>query len=249
MIAAFFTGLLGSLHCLGMCGPLAFALPAAPVFGMEGQAVKAGPSPSHIAGRLLYNVGRLVSYAFLGAMVSMVGVAAAMFDLQRYASLLMGGILILLAIRGFLRHGKSSSPSSPVFKWLSSQMGRFLGNPHPMNLFTIGLLNGLLPCGLVYIGLFQAALAPSPFEGMAIMALFGLGTFPMMIGVSLSGPWLRRNLMGRVRRVLPILMLITGVMLSLRGMALGIPYLSPKMEQAQGGAADIVCCEPIEDRF
>lgn len=158
----------------------------------------------------------------------------------------MGALLIALAIKGFIQHKRKSQASNFLFRWVSATMGRFFASPHPSNLFTIGLLNGMLPCGLVYIGLFQAALATSPWEGMAVMAVFGLGTWPMMLGVSLSGPWLRRNLMGRVRSVLPALMLVTGLMLSLRGMALGIPYLSPKMELNEGGAAEITCCTPLQ---
>lgn len=232
MLAAFLTGLLGSLHCLGMCGPLALALPVPQGAQRKGQGV---------AGKLLYNTGRLVSYALLGGLVSLVGVTASMFDFQRYASIVMGSTLVLLAFRGFFFHAQSHRISGPISKRVSRLMGRFWGSPKPQNLFGIGLLNGVLPCGLVYIGLFQAALAPSALEGVALMALFGLGTWPMMLGISISGPWIRRNMMGKVKHVLPMVMLITGIMLSVRGMALGIPYLSPKIEQQYDGKVDVQC--------
>ncbi len=231
MIAAFLTGLLGSLHCLGMCGPLALALPGARNFGA-----------AYVGGRLLYNLGRVTSYAFLGGLVSLIGVAATMFEVQQYMSLVTGGILIFMALRTLFFHHQGTTRSNRLTRWVHGQFGRLMQQTGAEKLYLLGMLNGLLPCGLVYIGLFQAALAPSVGEGMALMALFGLGTWPVMVGMSLSGNWLRQRLMGRTKRILPILMLVMGMMLTVRGMALGIPYLSPKIEPTGTGQAELPVC-------
>ena len=234
MITAFVTGLLGSLHCLGMCGPLAAALPG------QGRMNRT----QYLLGRLTYNLGRIFTYSILGALVSLVGVAAQMFWLQQYVSVVLGIILIVMAIRGMIKHARKKPSSSPLNRWIIRRYSYFLQNPMPGRLFLLGTLNGLLPCGLVYLGLFQATLAPSLWEGMAIMAMFGLGTLPLMMGISLSGNWIRKNLLGRAKLVLPSLTLILGLMLGVRGMALGIPYLSPKLEWDAEGKAKVGCHIP-----
>lgn len=231
MIGAFLTGLLGSLHCLGMCGPLAMALPGKPG---ESQG-------SFLGGRLAYNSGRIFTYSLLGGIVSFVGMAAAMFEVQQYVSLLLGTILIFMALRSMVRHSKKVRKRSALDRWVFNRFSFFMQRPIPGRLFILGALNGLLPCGLVYIGLFQAALTSNIPTGMLTMAVFGLGTLPMMLGVSLSGNWLRRQLQGKARLILPSLMLVLGIMLGIRGMALGIPYLSPSLNTEADGTVSLEC--------
>jgi hypothetical protein len=191
---------------------------------------------------MLYNIGRVVTYAILGGVVGLLGVAAAMFDMQRYFSLILGGGMLLLAMReiGWLGKQRGSNLLARPGRWLSGQLATRLQKRGPGALFTFGLLNGLLPCGMVYVGLFQAASATTPVEGMALMALFGLGTWPVMVTVSLSGNWLGKVLARRFQ-VIPLVMTTVGLMLILRGMALGIPYLSPKMERSVGGELRMAC--------
>lgn len=234
MIAAFVTGLLGSLHCLGMCGPLAMALP--------GQQKTS--KTSYFLGRLAYNSGRIFTYSILGGLVSLIGVAANMFRLQQYVSLVLGAVLIFMALRSLIRHSRKVRKQSFLDRWVYKRFSYFAKHPVPGRLFVLGMLNGLLPCGLVYIGLFQAALTSNFWMGMATMALFGLGTLPLMMGLSLSGQWLRRMLVGRARFVLPSLMLFLGLMLGLRGMALGIPYISPRLELDERGGTIVECHTP-----
>ena len=237
MIAAFLTGLIGSLHCLGMCGPIALALP-----GTEKKGFK------YFLGRFLYNIGRLVSYSILGGLVAMLGVAAAMFDAQRWFSLVLGVVLILLAMReyGWLGQKIKNSDNFLNRTW-RRMMGSMMKLKGPWGLFSIGLMNGLLPCGLVYAGLFLAANSESAWMGMAKMAIFGLGTLPLMLTVSWSGKWLTGWLRKRGRLVMPVLMAGLGFIFILRGMALGIPYMSPKLEKGSGpGKMKMSCCEKIE---
>lgn len=237
MITAFLTGLIGSLHCLGMCGPIAIALP-----GTENKGFQ------YFLGRFLYNVGRLVSYSALGGVVAMLGVAAAMFDVQRWFSLALGLTLLLLAMREYGWLGSRIKNSDNfVNRWWRRTMGSMMKLKGPFGLFSIGLMNGILPCGLVYAGLFLAANSPTAWIGMAKMALFGLGTLPLMLTVSWSGKWLTNWLRQRGRFVMPVLMASLGFMFILRGMALGIPYMSPKLEKSEKpGKMKMSCCEKIE---
>lgn len=230
MIAALITGLVGSLHCLGMCGPLAMALPGQP-----------GTTRYFFWGRLSYNLGRIGVYALLGGLVSLLGLAAAFLKLQQFVSIALGIVLIGLALRSLFSHRRKVARQTWAEGWVFKRFSWFMQHPVPGRLFILGGLNGLLPCGLVYIGLFQAALAPSPWEGMATMALFGAGTLPVMLTASLSGQWLRRHLLSRAKYVLPGLMLCMGLMLGLRGMALDIPYLSPKVVVTTDGKFHVSC--------
>ncbi len=237
MLAAFLTGLVGSLHCLGMCGPIALSLP--------GTAQQGG---RYLLGRLLYNLGRIVTYSALGAVVAMMGVAAAMFDVQRWFSLALGVVMIALALHHYGVWGKKwAQGDNMVTRAWRRGMGRVMQIQGHAGMFALGLMNGILPCGLVYAGLFLAANSAAAWEGAAKMALFGLGTVPLMLSLSWSGKWLGGWLRKRSRMIMPTMMAFLGIMFLVRGMALGIPYLSPRMEQGSSpGKVKMSCCEKIE---
>lgn len=233
MLAAFLTGLVGSLHCLGMCGPIALALPA-------------GAGGAHYFwGRVLYNLGRVMTYGALGALVAMMGVAAAMFDVQRWFSLGLGGVMLVLALYHYGAFGRRMQGDNRLSRAWRRAMGRVMQVRGLGGMLSLGLLNGLLPCGLVYAGLFLAADSRAAWEGAAKMALFGLGTVPLMLGLSWSGRWLGAWLRPRARFIMPIVMAFLGLMFIVRGMALGIPYLSPRLEQAPAGEVRMSCCEQV----
>jgi sulfite exporter TauE/SafE len=221
-----------------MCGPIALALPGTQHFGWH-----------YLVGRLLYNMGRIVSYSLMGGLVALLGVAAAMFDVQRWFSLGLGATLVCLALVHFGVFGaKAQAKESFLTRWWRRAMGQVLKLKGHGGLFLIGLLNGLLPCGLVYAGLFLAANSSTALEGMGKMAFFGAGTLPLMLTLSWSGKWLASWLRPRARLVMPTVMVFLGVMFLLRGMALGIPYLSPKLEKADhNGKVKMSCCELIVD--
>lgn len=237
MLAAFILGLGGSLHCLGMCGPIALALPGAERGGM-----------GYFLGRLLYNLGRILSYSFLGGIVAMLGVAAAMFDAQRWFSLILGILLILMALREYGVFGSKAKMSIPLLtKVWQKGMAAVMRVKGAGGLFAVGVMNGLLPCGLVYAGLFLAANSDSAWLGMAKMALFGLGTLPLMLSLSWSGKWLKGWIRSKSKVLMPAVMAVMGMLFVLRGMALGLPYLSPKLEQGSApGKMKMSCCEKIE---
>jgi hypothetical protein len=223
--AAILLGLLGGLHCAGMCGPLMLALPAA-----------GGSRGRFIAGRLVYQLGRVATYGLLGVVFGLVGKTLFLAGVQRWVSLTLG--LLLLA-------GLVASPRLLEVRWLTgglgrlrSLMARYLRERTLGSLAVLGFLNGLLPCGLVYVAGAGATAAGSVWGGVGFMTLFGLGTLPVMLGMSLSGRVVPALLRHRLQRLVPASVAVLALLLILRGLALGIPYLSPDL------AARAACCHP-----
>jgi uncharacterized protein len=212
-------GFLGSLHCIGMCGPIAFALP---VVG-EGAA-------SRIAGRLIYNAGRILTYGAQGIISGLIGKGAILAGFGQTLSVI-SGILILLALilnlNIFSKFRLTAFANSMVSHQKSKLMKLFKKRSY-LSLFSIGLLNGLLPCGLVYIALSAAISAGDIFKSGLFMMLFGLGTVPMMFAASYITNFFSMEMLRSARKAVPAIMLTLGLLLILRGMNLGIPYVSPQ---------------------
>lgn len=221
---AFMLGLAGSLHCAGMCGPLALALPH-----------PGGGAHGFIASRLAYNLGRIVTYTSLGLVFGLLGKSLALAGVQRWLSL-GAGTLILLGLLFATKLG-AGTPVVRVIHWLKSSFGRLLQRRTLGSLGLLGLLNGLLPCGLVYAACAGAAATGSLLAGMTYMALFGLGTLPLMLGIGLSGRAVSASFRFRLQTLTPASLAIVALLLILRGLSLGIPYLSPDLT-----AADPACC-------
>jgi sulfite exporter TauE/SafE len=224
---AFLLGFVGSAHCAGMCGPLALALPH---WG-RGQG-------SFLVGRLLYNFGRIVTYALMGAVFGLLGQGVALAGLQRWVSLTLGAIILvgLLVAPQFANR----IPVIRGVNWLKSALGTLLQRRAMPAMFGIGLLNGLLPCGLVYVACAAATATGDVLSGTRYMIAFGLGTLPMLLAISLVGTKLQFALRFRVQRLIPMSLALVGLLLLLRGMALGIPYVSPKLP-AQPAATAASC--------
>ena len=213
-------GLLGSFHCVGMCGPLALSLP----INSENLGVK-------FLGTLLYNAGRVVTYSIIGLCIGMIGKSFALFGLQQWLSIIMGALILLYLLLG--KRFKKLSIPIPGVKKLFAGLRKALGNLYVsrkfFSLFLIGLLNGLLPCGLVYMALAGAAASGSMINSSIFMAAFGLGTLPLMWAVAFFGNCLSSRLRFSVRKAYPFVMALVASLLILRGMGLGIPYVSPKI--------------------
>ena len=221
---AFILGLVGSLHCAGMCGPLALALPPA-----------GDTAPGYVVGRIAYNLGRIVTYCLLGVLFGLAGWTFLQAGVQRWVSIALGVTLLLglFASRKLVQW----NPVALVVGQLKSRMAGLLRQRSFASLAVLGLLNGLLPCGLVYASCAAAATTGSILAGAQYMAVFGAGTVPMMLAISLSGKLVPISLRLKLRKAIPVCLFLLGSLLILRGMSLGIPYLSPDMSGS--GAA---CC-------
>lgn len=219
--AALSLGLVTSLHCIGMCGPLALALP---VVGKN--------RSSYVVGRLLYNLGRAVTYAGMGAIIGVVGKSFAMGGLQRWVSVAAG----VLLIAGMLFYRAGVLEKLGLFKVFSALQGLWARNFHHRGftgLFLLGLINGLLPCGPVYVALAAAAATGTIATSAAFMFIFGLGTLPMMLAVSLAGNLIQKPMRLRLQKLMPILAIVIAFLLILRGLGLGIPYISPPLKATE----------------
>jgi uncharacterized protein len=219
LLAAFTIGLLGSLHCIGMCGPIALALP-----------VPNGTKASRLWAAILYNLGRAFTYALLGTLFGAIGQALWMLGLQQALSLSFGIFIILLVVLPALFSRIMGTPRfyRSAVASLQNRIGRQFKKRGFSTLFIIGMLNGLLPCGFVYIALAGAAATGQWYTGAAYMALFGLGTLPLMASLILVKNQISLNLRRNLSKALPYAMVLIGSLFILRGMNLGIPYLSPK---------------------
>lgn len=226
----FMIGLLGSLHCVGMCGPLALALPVSQKTGL-----------SKIVGAILYNLGRAVTYALMGLILGLIGVGAKMYGIQQWVSIVAGAIMILSVLLASVFNLKafvqriSLKNSSFIQKGISKR----LKDPKPTTLFIIGLLNGLLPCGLVYIAISGALVGNSLTNSVLFMFLFGLGTLPMMFTIVYFSNLIKGKILAKIQKLIPIFIIILGLLFIVRGLNLGIPYLSPKFNEEK---KEMNCC-------
>jgi hypothetical protein len=214
--SSFVLGALGSLHCAGMCGPLALAIPGT------------GPTRAALlAGRLAYNGGRIVTYSLLGALLGLFGQGFAWAGLQRWVSIVAGAALLI----GVLVSSRWTAglPAIQAVGWLKRGFSQLLNRRTVGAVFLLGVLNGFLPCGLVYAAGAGAVAAGDWSGGVTTMVVFGLGTVPMMFGLSLVGPRFQVALRFKLQRLIPASLMIVGSLLILRGLALGIPYLSPEL--------------------
>ncbi|MBC8757266.1 sulfite exporter TauE/SafE family protein [Kordia sp. YSTF-M3] len=219
MIATgFLLGLLGSFHCVGMCGPIAFMLP-----------VDRTNSYKKVAQILLYHTGRLLSYATIGFIFGLLGKSLYIFGMQQRLSIIIG-IVMIVAISIPYKTFSKYNFSKPIYRIISkvkSSLGKQFKKKSLDTFFTIGFLNGLLPCGLVYMAVFGAIALGSMWQGSLYMLFFGLGTIPLMTTAIYVGKFLNTSIKQRIQKAIPVFVVIIGVLFILRGLGLGIPYISP----------------------
>lgn len=216
---AFIMGLAGSLHCIGMCGPLALSLP-----------VSHENSLSRISGGMIYNGGRILSYSAMGLLFGSFGSLFIASKWQSSLSIVLGVIILLYLLfpKRYLHFSNAGVLSKP-FLLLRQQLGKLFHSNKFSSLLFIGILNGFLPCGLVYLALTSSVISASYLNGGLFMLFFGLGTFPMMFATVLMGNYLNQSLRQKIHKVVPALLFFMAVLLILRGMNLGIPFISPEL--------------------
>ncbi len=232
ILTAFFIGFFGSLHCIGMCGPIAIALP-----------VPDSSNLSFFFGRLLYNIGRVVSYSLIGFLFGLIGQRIALAGAQQVVSIALGVIIIIAVLMPqkqknfFIQHPLVQKVMQP----LKSNIGLLFKKGTFSSMFTIGILNGFLPCGFVYIGLAGAIASGDAISGAAVMFLFGVGTIPAMFTATVFGKFINIGIRTKIRKAVPVLAILLGLMFILRGMNLGIPYFSPKLSTNDEISSEMKC--------
>jgi len=232
IFAAFIVGLFGSLHCIGMCGPIAIALP-----------VPNSGNLSFFTGRILYNLGRVATYSFLGAALGLLGNKIALAGAQQAVSIVLGVVIIIAVLlpqkykNYFAQHTLTQKLAQP----LKSNIGILFKKGTFFSMFLIGILNGFLPCGLVYVALAAAIASGDAISGAAIMILFGFGTVPAMFAASVFGKFINIGIRTKLRKAVPVFALLLAAIFILRGMNLGIPYLSPKLTTQNEVTSEMDC--------
>lgn len=224
-------GLAGSLHCMGMCGPIAMALP-----------LQEKNPWGKLLGSFLYNSGRITTYAGFGIIFGLIGRSFAWFGWQQKISISLGVIILLFLVIPKLFPNKSLHPKiQQIMAGIRQKLSFYLFKGNPASLFATGLLNGLLPCGLVYMALAGATITGEAFKGALFMLFFGLGTLPAMFFTAIFGSWIKQPVRARIRKWYPALMFIMATLLILRGLNLGIPLVSPKLNIS---STSVVDCHP-----
>lgn len=218
ILSAVILGLMGSLHCVGMCGPIAFMLP-----------VDHSNNVKKFGQIFIYHFGRLMAYGIIGLVFGLLGKGLSIFGAQQKLSIAIGVLMILVVLIPYKTFSKYNL-SKPIYKVISkvkNQLGKELKKKSPDTFLTIGFLNGFLPCGLVYMALFGAVAMGNALQGSLYMMLFGLGTVPLMTAAIYFSNLLKGGIRQKVQKAIPVFVVIIGLLFILRGLGLGIPYVSP----------------------
>jgi len=202
------------LHCAGMCGPLVFALHKG-----------AGRS-----GKFIYHLGRIITYSLLGLVLGALGVAAQMAGLQKWFSLLLGlglllSVLVPLLSSRFHSHYLSAKTSGWISAGVRKWMGKAVASKGPLRQLWLGMLNGLLPCGMVYIAIAGSLSMANYFQSSLYMVFFGLGTWPMLVAVSFGSSFFSRISWLNIKKLAPVFITCLGLLLIWRGLNLHIEYI------------------------
>lgn len=218
IFAGFLIGLTGSLHCIGMCGPIALALPK-----------NSNSNSELIIGRILYNLGRTLTYAMFGVVFGLLGTGIKIFGFQQVSSIFFGVSILIYLFLPINYKTKIASLFSNLFgNFIKEKLKKLFQSSSNTSLFFIGVVNGFLPCGFVYIGIAGAIAVGSVLNSALFMFMFGLGTIPAMFIFSLVPSFTKKNFQISVRKILPIFSFIVALLFILRGLNLGIPLISPK---------------------
>ena len=225
IVTALIMGLAGSLHCIGMCSPLAMA-----VTNMNAKA---------LLNRTVYNGGRIFIYSLLGTLVSSIGYVIPFLKFQNLISVVLGIVLLISGV-GLLRVNVPliSRAASSFTMSIKNLFGSFLKKKTPFSVFILGSLNGFLPCGLVLIALSFCATLKTPAEGMLFMLFFGIGTLPAMLGVTSFLPLIFSRLRFNITYLTRGMLITSGLLLIARVYIVSLHH----QESIRQGIIDIVLC-------
>lgn len=210
-ILSFLFGMTSSLHCLGMCGPLILAMPF-----QENNSITLN--------RVFYFTGKTSAYMILGLFIGMIGWGATLLDWQQVISIISGSTLIIVSIYSFR---KKSHTGTHIQNWITRIYAKTFSKKFKLKYLTLGFLNGLLPCGMVYIALSTALISHTPLEGALAMGFFGLGTIPILLLIIMMKQKIMKFRKLNYRLITTISTILVGFFMLLRGAALDIPFISP----------------------
>ncbi len=218
IIAALTIGLSSSIHCLGMCGPIALSL------GIGKKITVGGVSEN-----LAYQFGRITTYAILGALAGTIGEGFSLAGAQSWLTIGSGILLIIMGV--FSIKGSNWANNIPGFGSfllkIQNRLAHILRKKGISSRYFTGILNGFLPCGMVYVALAASLAAGGMVQGALFMALFGIGTMPAMFSAVLFGQAISPLTRKKLLKIIPVILCTLGVLFVLRGMHLNIPYISP----------------------
>lgn len=220
--SALLMGLTGSLHCVGMCGPIMLVMP---FYQLKGARKVVGIAAYHASRILAYSLLALVLYSFRSAFTPAV---------QQYISIILGSVLLIAGLLSFLSVHNMPVMKMPWSGLVGKALKKYVGNPGLPAIAAAGFLNGLLPCGLVYMALSATLTLSSPLQALGFTWFFGLGTFPALLAVVLFRSRLNLLLGPSIRKFTPAIVFVFGCIFFVRGLNLGIPYLSPKTQVSNG---------------
>ena len=232
MIAGFTLGAAGSLHCMGMCGPLSLSLPTYHL-----------SKTKKFFSLLVYQLGRIVTYSLIGLVFGFAGRTIYISGYQQWFSIGMGVLVLTLAVLYFIQ--KTTIHLSFLNRFYHSVQGMIVqvlkSSKGILGFLMMGMANGLLPCGMVYIALAATLSVTQISQSVAFMAMFGAGTLPAMLLVGYAGQMIGTGFRRSLQKAVPVLIALMGAMLILRGLNLGIPFISPQLPEATGTA---LICHP-----
>lgn len=227
-LTAFALGIFSSLHCIGMCGPIALATPV----------IRKNFS-TEIASRIIYNIGRTVSYISIGIIAGIIGSGFYWGGIQQWVSIISGVIILIwVFIPKTNPENWNIMRTNSLVSFIKNKMGSLFKRKNFGSIFLIGVLNGLLPCGMVYMAVAGAITASTYFEGGLYMLFFGLGTWPLMLVLSSAWQMITPNFKSKSRKMIPYLVGFVGILLIVRGLGLGIPYVSPQLKMDKAAMAN-----------
>jgi uncharacterized protein len=228
IIAGFTLGAVSSLHCVGMCGPLSMALPIQYLFRWQ-----------RIVSILLYQIGRVITYSGLGLLFGLAGRRVYLAGFQQWFSIIMGILLIVLLIQYWIFR-KNVHPGflGRFYFMVQNTMRKILKRRGMLPFLFFGIANGFLPCAMVYVALAGALVTTELSHSVLFMAMFGLGTLPAMFAVNYFKEFFSLSLRNTFRKAVPVFVGLMAVILILRGMNLGIPFISPLLQSSPGTAIE-----------
>lgn len=215
-LSGFSIGIVGSFHCVGMCGPLALSLP---IHNLN--------HTDKVISVLLYNLGRAISYAIMGVVFGIIGQSFVLFNLQQALSIITGSFILVVLLANRFGIGQTNLISKFTLQ-IKRRLSYYLkSKKKTITYLGIGMLNGFLPCGLVYIAISAAILSGGALSGGLLMFAFGVGTLPLMALTMALGKFISLKFRNKINKLTPYMIMCVAILLIIRGLNLGIPYVSP----------------------